>query len=317
MSKTTKLEMKLPPADDLFSTEEQRQEAKLPSIYNIPLAEIDDFPDHPYRVKDDEDMTMLEESIKEHGVITPTTVRKKEDGRYEMISGHRRKYACEKLGMETLRCEIVDVSRDEAIIMMVDSNAQRSEIAPTDKGRAYKMKLEAMKRLPGRPSKENCDPVGHNFKLQRSVEELAENADDSKTQIQRYIRLTELVPELQEYVDNGQIKMRPAVEMSYLDEEAQRSIVDRIDELEVFPSHDQTIRMRKAFEEGALTFELVSEIMAEEKPNQKQTFKIPSEKVKEITRRDFTPKDFESFWVDALVFYQKHLDRVKANREAR
>ena len=315
MSKTTKLEMKLPPADDLFSTEEQRQEAKLPSIYNIPLAEIDDFPDHPYRVKDDEDMTMLEDSIKEHGVITPTTVRRKEDGRYEMISGHRRKYACEKLGMETLRCEIVDVSRDEAIIMMVDSNAQRSEIAPTDKGRAYKMKLEAMNRQ-GKRTDLTSDPVGPKLK-KRSNAELSDDVGDSETQIKRYIRLTELVPELQEYVDNGQIKMRPAVEMSYLDEEAQRNIVDRIDELEVFPSHDQTIRMRKAFEEGALTFELVSEIMAEEKPNQKQTFKIPSEKVKEITRRDFTPKDFESFWVDALVFYQKHLDRVKANREAR
>lgn len=313
MSKTTKLEMKLPPADDLFSTEEQRQEAKLPSIYNIPLAEIDDFPDHPYRVKDDEDMTTLEESIKEHGVITPTTVRKKEDGRYEMISGHRRKYACEKLGMETLRCEIVDVSRDEAIIMMVDSNAQRSEIAPTDKGRAYKMKLEAMNRQ-GKRTDLTFSPVGK--KLEHG-KELADEVGDSQTQIYRYIRLTELVPELQEYVDNGQIKMRPAVEMSYLDEEAQRNIVDRIDELEVFPSHDQTIRMRKAFEEGALTFELVSEIMAEEKPNQKQTFKIPSEKVKEITRRDFTPKDFEDFWVKALAYYQKYLDRQKSREEAR
>lgn len=315
MSKTTKLEMKLPPADDLFSTEEQRQEAKLPSIYNIPLAEIDDFPDHPYRVKDDEDMTMLEDSIKEHGVITPTTVRRKEDGRYEMISGHRRKYACEKLGMETLRCEIVDVSRDEAIIMMVDSNAQRSEIAPTDKGRAYKMKLEAMKRQ-GKRTDLTSTPVAWKLKGE-TADIIGKDSGDSGDQVRRYIRLTELVPELQEYVDNGQIKMRPAVEMSYLDEEAQRNIVDRIDELEVFPSHDQTIRMRKAFEEGVLSFELVSEIMAEEKPNQKQTFKIPSEKVKEITRRDFTPKDFESFWVDALVFYQKHLDRVKANREAR
>ena len=183
MAKGSALKMNLPSVDDLFSTEEERQEAKLKKLYDIPISEIDDFPDHPYRVLDDEDMQALMDSISERGVITPAMVRQKENGRYEVISGHRRKRACEKLGLETLRCEVVDVSRDEAVILMVDSNSQRSEIAPCDKGRAYKMKLEAIKRLPGRPPKEaveeNCGPVGHNFDGMRSRDVLAESAEDS------------------------------------------------------------------------------------------------------------------------------------------
>lgn len=310
MANSKAFKMVLPSAEDLFSTEEQRQEDKLSKIYEIPLSEIDDFPDHPYEVRDDEDMLMLVENIKERGIITPATVRKKEDGRYEMISGHRRKRACELAGLETLRCDVVNVDRDEAVILMVDSNLQRSEFLPMEKARAYKMKMEAIKHQ----GKTTSCPVG--TKLDgRSDEQLAEMSKDSARQIQRYIRLNYLVPELQEYVNDRKMKMRPAVELSYLDEESQRDVVDRIEELEVFPSHDQTIRMRKAFEEGALTFELVSEIMAEEKPNQKQMFKIPSEKVKEITRRDFTPKDFEEFWTKALMYYQKHLERQKSREE--
>ena len=199
--------MKLPSADDLFSTEESRQEAKLSKIYDIPISEIDDFPDHPFKVRDDEDMENLIESIKERGVITPATVRKLPNGRYEMISGHRRKRACEKLGMETLRCEVVDMNKEEATILMVESNFQRSEILPSEKAFAYKMRLEAMKRLPGRPNKENSAPVGSNLIGVRSNDELAEKVGESHTQIQRYIRLTNLVPELLDFVDEGKIKM--------------------------------------------------------------------------------------------------------------
>ena len=254
MPRVKKLDLGMTALDELFMNDKERAENKLPKIFDIPLSEIDDFPDHPYRVLDDEDMQNLMESIRDRGVITPAMVRKKDDGRYEMISGHRRKHASERLGLETLRCEVVEVSRDEAIILMVDSNAQRSEILPCDKGRAYKMKLDAIKRLPGRPSKENADPVGPNLSGTRSNEELAEEVGDSTTQIKRYIRLTYLVDELQDFVDKGQMKMRPAVELSYLDEETQRDIVDRIDETEAFPSHDQAIRIRKAYEAGEIDY---------------------------------------------------------------
>ncbi|MBO4869167.1 MAG: ParB/RepB/Spo0J family partition protein [Clostridia bacterium] len=307
--KKDKLKMKLPSVDDLFSTEEERQEAKLPKIYDVPLSEIDDFPGHPYRVLDDEDMEALMESIKERGVITPAMVRKKEDGRYEMISGHTRKRACERLGLPSMRCEVVDVSRDEAIILMVDSNSQRSEIAPCDKGRAYKMKLEAIKRLPGRPAKENCDPVGHNSESLRSVESLAADSDDSKTQIQRYIRLTSLIKELQDFVDEGKIKMRPAVELSYLDEESQRDVVDLIDDTESFPSHDQAIRMRKAFEEGKLDYNVVDDVMRELKPNQRPTFRIKYEDVKAYFRPDVSPEKFLKDILQGLQLLKRQRDK--------
>lgn len=249
--------------DDLFSMQEQRDEEKLSKIRDIPLTEIDDFPDHPFKVRDDEDMAQLIESIKERGVITPATVRQKEDGRYELISGHRRKRACELAGFDTLRCEVVNLNRDEATILMVESNYQRSQILPSEKTYAYKMRLEAIKRQAGRPSKDNLVPVGQNF----SREELATQSGESQTQIQRYIRLTNLVPELLDYVDEGRIKMRPAVELSFLDEDSQRDVVDEIDLNDATPSHDQTIRMRKFFEEGKLTTEAIQAIMSEEKPN--------------------------------------------------
>lgn len=253
MPRVKKLDLGMTALDELFMNDKERAENKLPKIFDIPLSEIDDFPDHPYRVLDDEDMQNLMESIRDRGVITPAMVRKKHDGRYEMISGHRRKHASERLGLETLRCEVVEVSRDEAIILMVDSNAQRSEILPCDKGRAYKMKLDAIKRQ-GQRTDLTSTPVGPKLG-ERSNDELAEQVGDSHTQIQRYIRLTYLVPELQEFVDKGQMKMRPAVELSYLDEETQRDIVDRIDETEAFPSHDQAIRIRKAFEAGEINYD--------------------------------------------------------------
>ena len=231
--------------DELFSSQEERDEAKLSKIRDIPLDEIDDFPDHPFKVREDEDMFQLVESIKERGVITPATVRQKEDGRYELISGHRRKKACELAGFETLRCEVVDLDRDEATILMVESNFQRSQILPSEKAYAYKMRLDAMKRQAGRPRKENGVPVGHDYLTGKSRELLAAETTDSNTQIQRYVRLTNLVPELLEFVDEGRIKMRPAVELSYLNEDCQRDLVDEIDINDCTPSHDQAIRMRK------------------------------------------------------------------------
>ena len=267
--------------DDLFSTQEQRDEEKLSKIRDISLTEIDDFPDHPFKVRDDEDMAQLVESIKERGIITPATVRQKEDGRYELISGHRRKRACELAGFETLRCEVVDLNRDEATILMVESNYQRSQILPSEKAFAYKMRLEAMKRQ-GERTDLTCDPLGDKLAGTKSVMLLADKSDDSKTQIQRYVRLTNLVPELLDYVDEGRIKMRPAVELSYLDEDSQRDVVDEIDLNDATPSHDQTIRMRKFFEEGKLTTEAVQAIMSEEKPNQKEKIVLRGDRVRQL-----------------------------------
>ena len=296
--------------DDLFSTQEQRDEEKLSKIRDIPLTEIDDFPDHPFKVRDDEDMAQLIESIKERGVITPATVRQKEDGRYELISGHRRKRACELAGFDTLRCEVVDLNRDEATILMVESNYQRSQILPSEKAYAYKMRLEAMKRQAGRPSKDNLVPVGQNF----SREELATQSGESQTQIQRYIRLTNLVPELLEYVDEGRIKMRPAVELSFLDEDSQRDVVDEIDLNDATPSHDQTIRMRKFFEEGKLTTEAIQAIMSEEKPNQKIVLR--GDRVRQLIPKNIPISQTEDFVCKALEHYNKFL-RSRADRDSR
>lgn len=274
--------------DDLFTTQAQREEEKLSKIRDIPLGLIDDFPDHPFKVRDDEDMLQLIESIRDRGVITPATVRQKEDGRYELISGHRRKRACEMAGFQTLRCEVVAMSRDEATILMVESNFQRSKILPSEKAFAYKMRLDAMKRQAGRPRKENSDPVGPNLIGTRSNSLLAEETGESTSQIKRFIRLTYLVPELLEFVDQDRIKMRPAVELSYLDEDCQRDIVDEIDMNDATPSHDQTIRMRKFFEEGKLTTEVIQVIMSEEKPNQKEKITLSMDRVEK-----FIPKNIK------------------------
>lgn len=306
MPRVKKLDLGMTALDELFMNDKERAENKLPKIFDIPLSEIDDFPGHPYRVLDDEDMQNLMESIKDRGVITPAMVRKKDDGRYEMISGHRRKHASERLGLETLRCEVVEVSRDEAIILMVDSNAQRSVILPCDKGRAYKMKLEAIKRQ-GQRTDLTSRPVGEKL----SVAELAEDAGDSERQIHRYIRLTYLVDELQDFVDKGQMKMRPAVELSYLDEETQRDIVDRIDETEAFPSHDQAIRIRKAYEAGEINYDKVRDIMAEEKPNQKPKFKFSFDRLKPYIPKDYSDSKAEDYVIKALEFYQKYLKKQR------
>ena len=302
--------------DDLFTTQAQREEERLSKIRDIPLELIDDFPDHPFKVRDDEDMQQLVESIKERGVITPATVRQKEDGRYELVSGHRRKRACELAGFETLRSEIVDLNRDEATILMVESNFQRSEILPSEKAFAYKMRLEAMKRQAGRPSKENGVPVGHNSIVGKSREILASESQDSNTQIQRYVRLTNLVPELLEFVDEGRIKMRPAVELSYLDEDCQRDVVDEIDLNDATPSHDQTIRMRKLFNEGNLTTEAIHAVMSEEKPNQKEKIVLRGDRVRQLIPKNIPVSQTEDFVCKALEYYNKFL-RNRAERDSR
>ena len=299
--------------DDLFTTQAQRDEEQLSKIRDIPLELIDDFPDHPFKVRDDEDMMQLVESVKERGVITPATVRQKEDGRYELVSGHRRKRACELAGFETLRSEIVDLNRDEATILMVESNFQRSEILPSEKAFAYKMRLEAMKRQAGRPRKENVSPVGTNL---RTDEQIAQETGDSRNQIHRYVRLTNLVPELLEFVDEGRIKMRPAVELSYLDEDCQRDVVDEIDLNDAPPSHDQTIRMRKLFNEGNLTTEAIHAVMSEEKPNQKEKIVLRGDRVRQLIPKNIPVSQTEDFVCKALEHYNKFL-RNRAERDSR
>lgn len=302
--------------DELFSTQEERDDAKLSKIRDIPLELIDDFPDHPFKVRDDEDMIQLVESVKERGVITPATVRQKDDGRYELISGHRRKRACELAGFEALRCEVVDLDRDAATVLMVESNYQRSQILPSEKAFAYKMRLEAMNRQAGRPRKENPTPVVSDLDGQRTNEILGNEVGESREQIRRYIRLTNLVPELLDLVDEGKIKMRPAVELSYLDEDSQRAVVDEIDLNQCTPSHDQTIRMRKFFTDGKLTPEVVSAIMGEEKPNQREKIVLRGDKVRSLIPKNIPVSQTEDYVVKALEHYSRFL-RQRAERDSR
>ena len=301
--------------DDLFTTQAQRDEAKLAKIRDIPLELIDDFPDHPFKVRDDEDMLQLVESIKERGVITAATVRQKEDGRYELVSGHRRKRACELAGFETLRCEVVDLNRDEATILMVESNYQRSQILPSEKAFAYKMRNDAIKRQ-GERTDLTSSPLGIKLVGKQSLDLMSEECGDSRNQIHRYIRLTNLVPELLEFVDEGKIKMRPAVELSYLDEDCQRDVVDEIDLNDATPSHDQTIRMRKFFEEGNLTTEAIKAIMSEEKPNQKEKIVLRGDRVRQLIPKNIPISQTEDFVCKALEHYNKYL-RNRAERDSR
>lgn len=308
-----KSDFALPTLDDLFSTQEERDEARLEKIRDIPLDLIDDFPDHPFHVRDDEDMVQLVESIKTNGVLTPAVLRQKEDGRYEIVSGRRRKRACELAGLTTLRSEIKDLTRDEAVVYMVESNFQRTTILPSEKAFAYKMRLEAMKRQAGRPRQENGAPVGHHSK---SRDILAEESGESREQIRRYIRLTNLVPELLELVDEGRIKMRPAVELSYLDEDSQRDVVEQININDCTPSHDQTIRMRKMFESGKLTAEAVEAIMSEEKPNQRERIVLRGDRVRSLISKNVRLKDTEDYVCKALEHYAKYL-RHRSERDSR
>ena len=308
-------EMKLPSLDELFSSQEERDDAKLKRIYEIPLEEIDPFPDHPFHVRDDEDMMNLVESVRANGVITPATVRMKDDGRYELLSGHRRMRACELAGMDTLRCEVVDMNRDEATVFMVESNFQRTTILPSEKAFAYKMRLEAMKRMPGRPGKENGDPVGLN--LERSRKELANEVSDSSTQIFRYIRLTELIPELLDMVDEGKIALRPAVELSYLPKTIQGQLWECMEMEQCSPSHAQTIRMRRMQDEGKLTPEAIEAIMLEEKPNQKERIVLRGERFKSLFPPDLPISKREDYVAAAMEFYGRHRAKQKSRDDAR
>ena len=312
MARNRKSSIDLTAYDDLFQTDESRAEAALSKIRDIPISEIDEFPDHPFKVLMDEDMEQLVDSIKRNGVMTPATVRLKEDGRYELISGHRRKKACELAGLDTLKCEVKEFSRDEAIIVMVESNLQRTTILPSEKAFAYKMRLEAMKRQAGRPSKDNYSPVGNNLGFATSSDELAEKVGESKNQIFRYIRLTELVPEILQMVDERQIAFRPAVEISYLSEEQQYTLLEAMEYNDATPSLAQAIKMKKYMQEGKLTDGVISSIMEEEKPNQREKPAFRDERITKLIPKS-VPKGKESdFVVKALEFYNRHLQRSKA-----
>jgi len=308
-------EMKLPSLDELFSSQEERDDAKLKRIYELPLSEIDPFPDHPFHVRDDEDMMNLVESVKANGVITPATVRKKEDGRYELLSGHRRLRACELAGMDSLRCEIVDMDRDEATVFMVESNFQRTTILPSEKAFAYKMRLEAMKRLPGRRPELNGAPVEPLLGKSRTI--LAGEVGESREQIRRYIRLTELIPELLDMVDEGKIALRPAVEISYLPKTIQGDLWECIDMEQCTPSHAQTIRMRRMHEEGKLTPEAIEAIMLEEKPNQRERIVLRGERFTSLFPPDLPVSKREDYVAAAMEFYGRHRAKQKSRDDAR
>ena len=309
-----KSDFALPTLDDLFSTQEERDDARLEKIRDIPLDLIDDFPDHPFHVRDDEDMVQLVESIKTNGVLTPAVLRQKEDGRYELVSGHRRKRACELAGLTTLRSEIKDLTRDEAIVYMVESNFQRTTILPSEKAFAYKMRLEAIKRQGQRTDLTSATLLQKSGKTSREI--IAENSGESHEQVRKYIRLTNLIPELLQLVDEGRIKMRPAVELSYLDEDSQRDVALQIDINDCTPSHDQTIRMRKMFESGKLTAEAVEAIMSEEKPNQRERIVLHGDRVRSLIPKSVKLKDTEDYVCKALEHYRRYL-RSRAERDGR
>jgi len=300
--------------DELFMTDKERAENKLPKIYDVPLSEIDDFPEHPFQVRLDEDMQQLVESIKERGLITPIMLRQKEDGRYEIVSGHRRKKACEIAGFDAIKAEIRDMTRDEAIITMVESNLQRSVILPSEKALAYKMRLEAMNRQ-GQRTDLTSGPVGQKLDNVNSREELASNSIDSARQIQRYIRLTELIPELLEKVDEGQIAMRPAVELSYLKENEQRNLIGSMEYYDSSPSHVQAIEMRELSKAGKLGPRAIDRIMSQEKPNQKPHISIRYEDVKRYIPESIPYKKTGEYVVQALQFYKRHLERQRSDRD--
>ena len=311
MARNNAPKIELTAYDDLFQTDESRAEARLSKIRDIPISEIDEFPDHPFKVLMDEDMEQLVESIKRNGVMTPATVRLKDDGRYELISGHRRKKACELAGVETLKCDVKELSRDEAIVIMVESNLQRSTILPSEKAFAYKMRLEAMNRQ-GQRSDLTCSPLGNKSQGKKSSDELAEKVGESKNQIFRYIRLTELVPEILQMVDDRQIAFRPAVEISYLSEEQQYTLLEAMEYSDATPSLAQAIKMKKFMQDGKLTDEVIQSIMEEEKPNQKEKSAFRDERITKLIPKS-VPKGQESdFVVKALEFYNRHLQRQRS-----
>ena len=300
------IDLGLTALDELFMTDEGRKESKLPRIHDIPLDQIDDMPNHPYKVRMDEDMEALVESVKNHGIITPVILRQKEDGRYECASGHRRRKAAELAGFPSIKAEVREMTRDEAIIIMAHSNRQRSKILPSEKAFSYKMELEAIKRQAGRPGKNNFGPVGQN-----SREELAEAGDDSSRQIHRYIRLTKLVPALLDMVDEGRIAFRPAVELSYLTEQEQADLIETIGYEDATPSLVQAIKMKEFSREGRLNADVILSIMCEQKPNQKEKITFHAEKLKPYLPKNINPKQTEEYILKALEYYQRYRERMK------
>lgn len=316
MSKKNGINMTLPTADDLFSTQEERDERKRESVREIALAEISDFPNHPFKVRVDEEMQEMKESIRKYGVLVPALVREKPGGGYEMIAGHRRKMASELAKQATMPCLVRNLTDDEAIIVMVDSNLQREKLLPSEKAFAYKMKLDAMKRQAGRPSK-NSVPVAQNFKGKTSREILGEQVGESQDQIRRYIRLTELIPPILDMVDEGQIAMRPAVELSYLPKEQQKILYDTMQSEDCTPSHVQAIKMRKFSEKGNLDEDVIFSIMTEEKPNQVEQFRMPRKRIDRYFPQGTPKEKIEDTIVKALEFYQRNRPRKRDSREER
>ena len=308
MAKGKRPEITLPKLDDLFSSQESREEESLSKIRDIPLEMIDDFPEHPFKVKDDEDMMHLVESVIEHGILVPAILRMKEDGRYELIAGHRRKRACQLAGLETLRSEVVDLDRDEATIYMVDSNLQRTTILPSEKAFSYKMRLEAMKRQ-GKRSDLTSTPLVSKF---RTDEKIGKDVGESREQIRRYIRLTELITPILEMLDDGKIALRPAVEISYLPEELQYELFGSMEQEDCTPSHAQTVRMRKLLDEGKLTAESIYAILSEEKPNQKERLVLREDRIVNLIPPSIPMAKREDYIIKALTYYAKYRER---NRE--
>ncbi len=309
MAERPKINLGMSALDDLFKDEKELAEGKLAKIYDIPLEQIDDFPDHPFKVKMDEDMDQLVDSIKERGLITPITLRVKDDGRYEIVSGHRRRKACEIAGMTTIKADVREgMTRDEAVILMVESNFQRSVILPSEKAFSYKMRLEAMNRQ-GKRTDLTSNPVGG--KLGETARIIGEGHGDSATQVRRYIRLTYLIPELLNLVDEGKMGMRPAVELSYLKPEEQKILDKALYVNDCTPSHDQAIRLRKASESGELNQTVIELIVNEEKPNQREKIHIRLDRVKDLIPKDVNPEKAGDYIVAALEHYKKHLQMQK------
>lgn len=314
MAEKKKIDLGITALDEMFMDEKTRQELSRPKIYEIPLDQIDPFPDHPFQVRMDEDMEQLVESVKERGIITPVTLRQKEDGRYEIVSGHRRTKACELAGLPTVKAEIRELTRDEAIILMVESNLQRSVILPSEKAFSYKMRLEAMKRQ-GMRTDLTCAPVEHKLDGAKSRDVLAEEAGESREQIRRYIRLTNLIPPLLDLVDEGKIALRPAVELSYLLPEEQEDLMEAISLNDATPSHAQAIKMRRFSEEGRLSTDVIDSIMCEEKPNQKEKINILYSEARRYIPSSIPYEKTGDYIMKALEFYKQHRDRQ--SRDAR
>lgn len=304
MAKSNASEM-LTSLDSLFTTQEQRDEAKRDSVQDIPISQISDFPEHPFKVKQDEAMLEMVESVRQYGVLVPGLVRQLEDGSYQMVSGHRRKMASELAGRDTIPCIVRDLTDDEAVIIMVDSNLQRERVLPSEKAFAYKMKLDAMRRQAGRPSKGNSAPLGQNFDGMTSRELLAIESPDSHSQIQRYIRLTNLIPEILDMVDDGRIAFRPAVELSYLTEQEQCALYDTMGREDCTPSLAQAIKMKAFSRDGKLTDAVILSIMEEEKPNQREQFRLPRDRINRFFKPGTPVQTIEDTIIRALELYRK------------